>query len=166
MNPLLFVTGHAPAYRVGALERLHEREGLELALFGGHRRHGGPEGTGELPFPHRQVTPRELYSLAAGGGYRAVVCPTGGRAALLATWAGARRARVPLILWARCGRIRHPGARPQLLPLRRCTASADAVVTFWPHVSAYVRERGAKLLAVRASVNSSARASSAPSLPG
>ena len=115
MKPLLFVTGHAPAYRVGAFARLHEREGIELALFGGRRRHGGPEGTGELPFPHRQVTPRELYSLAAGGGYRAVVCPTGGRAALLATWAGARRARRaadPVGLAV--GASAHPRARAQL----------------------------------------------------
>ena len=30
VKPVLFVTGHAPAYRVGALARLHERERIEL----------------------------------------------------------------------------------------------------------------------------------------
>ena len=75
VKPLLFVTGHAPAYRVGALARLHEREGIELALFGGRSKHGGPGLSGELPFPHRHVRPRELLALAAGGDYRAVVLP-------------------------------------------------------------------------------------------
>ena len=40
-KPVLFVTGHAPTYRVGAFARLHEREGIELALFGGRSKHGG-----------------------------------------------------------------------------------------------------------------------------
>ncbi len=144
MRPVLFVTGHAPAYRVGALARLHERERIELALFGGRVQHGGAEFAGELPFPHRRVRPRELYSLAASGRYRAVVCPTGGRVAPLATWAGARRGGVPLILWA--SRWAHPKSAAHALsylPLRRLYRSADAVVTYGPHVSAYVAARGA-----------------------
>jgi glycosyltransferase involved in cell wall biosynthesis len=145
VKPLLFVTGHAPAYRVGAFARLHELEGIELALFGGHRRHGGPEYGGALPVPVRRVNPRELYALAAGGRYRGVVCPTGGRAALLATWAGARHARVPLILWASMwAHPRTPAHAFSYLPLRRLYSSADAVVTYGPHVSSYVRERGAR----------------------
>ncbi len=144
-KPILFVTGHAPAYRVGALERLHEREGIELALFGGRMQHGGAGFAAELPFPHRRVRPHELYPLAAGGRYRAVVCPTGGRVAPLATWAGARRARVPLILWASLWA--HPRSAAHALtylPLRRLYRSADAVVTYGPHVSAYVSARGAR----------------------
>ena len=84
-------------------------------------------------------------ALAASGDYRAVVCPTGGRVAPLATWAGARRARVPLILWASLWA--HPRSAAHALsylPLRRLYRSADAVVTYGPHVSAYVRERGAR----------------------
>ena len=100
MKPVLFVTGHAPAYRVGALARLHERERIELCLFGGRSHHGGPSFEGEVTFPHRTAGPAELARLASGGSYRAVVCPTGGRLAPLATWAGARRGGVPLILWA------------------------------------------------------------------
>ncbi len=144
MKPVLFVTGHAPAYRVGALARLHEREQIELALFGGRSRHGGAEHSGELPFPHRRVRPRELAALAAGGDYRAVVCPTGGRLAPLATWVGTRRAGVPLILWASLWA--HPRSAAHALsylPLARLYRSADAVVTYGPHVSAYVSARGA-----------------------
>jgi glycosyltransferase involved in cell wall biosynthesis len=143
-KPVLFVTGNAPAYRVGALARLHEREGVELALFGGRSEHGGAGFEGEMPFPHRHVKPRELYALAASGDYRAVVCPTGGRLAPLAGWRGARRARVPLIVWASLWA--HPRSAAHAftyLPLRRLYGSADAVVTYGPHVSAYVQARGA-----------------------
>jgi glycosyltransferase involved in cell wall biosynthesis len=144
-KPVLFVTGNAPAYRVGAFVRLHEREGIELALFGGRSEHGGPGFEGAMPFPHRHVKPRELYALAASGDYRAVVCPTGGRMAPLATWLGARRARVPLIVWASLWA--HPRSAAHALtylPLRRLYGSADAVVTYGPHVSAYVQARGAR----------------------
>jgi glycosyltransferase involved in cell wall biosynthesis len=145
LKPLLFVTGHAPAYRVGAFARLHELEQIELALFGGAAKHGGADFAGELPFPHRHVRPRELFALAASGRYRAVVCPTGGRFAPLATWAGARRGRIPVLLWASLWA--HPRSAAHALtylPLRRLYRSADAVVTYGPHVSAYVSARGAR----------------------
>jgi glycosyltransferase involved in cell wall biosynthesis len=145
VRPVLFVTGHAPAYRVGAFARLHEREQIELALFGGRSKHGGPDFSEQLPFPHRRVGQRELASLAASGRYRAVVCPTGGRLAPVATWSGARRAGVPLILWASLWA--HPRSAAHALsylPLRRLYRSADAVVTYGPHVSAYVSSRGAR----------------------
>jgi glycosyltransferase involved in cell wall biosynthesis len=151
LKPVLFVTGHAPAYRVGALARLHERERIELALFGGSLQHGGAAPAGKLPFPHRHVRPRELFALAASGDYRAVVCPTGGRMAPLATWAGAHRAGVPLILWASLWA--HPRSAAHALsylPLRRLYRSADAVVTYGPHVSAYVLARGARNVHVAA----------------
>jgi glycosyltransferase involved in cell wall biosynthesis len=144
LKPVLFVTGHAPAYRVGAFARLHELEQIELALFGGASRHGGAEFAGVLPFPHRYVLPRELFALACSGRYRAVVCPTGGRLAPLATWAAARRGGIPLILWASLWA--HPRSAAHALtylPLRRLYRSADAVVTYGPHVSAYVSARGA-----------------------
>jgi glycosyltransferase involved in cell wall biosynthesis len=144
-EPVLFVTGHAPAYRVGAFARLHEHEGIELALFGGRSKHGGDVFTQEMPFPHLHVRPRELARLAASGRYRAVVCPTGGRLAPLGTWAGARRARVPLILWASLwAHPRSVAHTASYLPLRRLYRSADAVVTYGPHVSAYVRAHGGR----------------------
>jgi glycosyltransferase involved in cell wall biosynthesis len=145
VKPVLFLTGNAPAYRVGAFARLHEREGIELALFGGRSEHGGPGFEGEMPFPHRHVEPRALYALAASGDYRAVVCSTGGRLAPLAGWRGARRARVPLIVWASLWA--HPRSAAHALtylPLRRLYRSADALVTYGPHVSAYVEARGAR----------------------
>jgi glycosyltransferase involved in cell wall biosynthesis len=151
VKPLLFVTGHAPAYRVGALARLHEREQIELALFGGPSKHGGSAFVGELPFPHRHVRPHQLAALAASGRYRAVVCPTAGRIAPLASWAGARRGGVPVILWASLWAHPHSLAHAaSYLPLRRLYRSADAIVTYGPHVSAYLSAKGARNLHVAA----------------
>jgi glycosyltransferase involved in cell wall biosynthesis len=143
-KPVLFVTGHAPPYRVGAFAALHEREDVEFALFGGRLQHGGGATVAELPFAHRMVREHELYALAASGRYRAVVCSTGGRVGLPATWAGARRARVPLLLWASLWA--HPRSFAHafsFVALRRLYRSADAIVTYGPHVSAYVRSYGA-----------------------
>lgn len=169
-RPVLFVTGHAPPDRVGAFALLSEREGVELALFGGRTRHGfdldparphaprtaatstsarRPADTGPpnppLPFPHLHVPQRRLAPLAASGRYRAVVLSTGGRVALPAAWAGARRAGVPVILWTSLWA--HPRSAAHLASyaaLRRLYRSADAIVTYGPHVSAYVRARGAR----------------------
>ncbi len=144
MKPLLLVTGHAPAYRVGAFARLHERERIELALFGGPSKHGGADSADELPLPCRRVHPRALHALAASGRYRAVVCPTGGRVAPLAAWTGARRAGLPVILWASLWAHPRSGAHAlSYLPMRHMYRTADAVVTYGPHVNAYVSARGA-----------------------
>jgi glycosyltransferase involved in cell wall biosynthesis len=151
VKPVLFVTGHAPPDRVGAFARLHELENVEFALFGGPSKHGGPASSEEesldreLQFPHRHVRQHEPARLATSGDYRAVVCSTAGRVALGATWVGARRARVPLILWTSLWA--HPRSAVHAfsyLALRRLYRSADAVVTYGPHVSAYVRARGAR----------------------
>jgi glycosyltransferase involved in cell wall biosynthesis len=155
MKPVLFVTSHAPPDRVGAFQALHEREGIELALFGGRSLHGpgdraqtsngAPPPAQILPVPHRYVPQGELARLAASGNYRAVVASTGGRVALPATWTGARRARVPLLLWTSLWA--HPRSAAHALsylPLLRLYRSADAVVTYGPHVSDYVTARGAR----------------------
>jgi len=146
MKPVLFVTGHAPPDRVGAFARLHEVENVEFALFGGPAKHGGVElGRHDLAFPHRYVRQHEPAALAASGRYRAVVCSSGGRIALGATWAGTRRARLPLILWTSLWA--HPRSAAHalsFLALRRLYRSANAVVTYGPHVSAYVSARGAR----------------------
>jgi glycosyltransferase involved in cell wall biosynthesis len=144
VKPVLFVTGHAPPDRVGAFVRLNEVENVEFALFGGPSKHGGPERARDLPFPHRHIHQHEPLTLAASGRYRAVVCSTGGRIALGATWAGARRARLPLILWTSLWA--HPRSAAHalsFLALQRLYRSADAVVTYGSHVSAYVRAHGA-----------------------
>jgi len=144
MKPVLFVTGHAPPDRVGAFARLHEVENVELALFGGRSKHGAGAFEGELPFPHRYIRQYEPPALAASGRYRAVICSNGGRIALGASWAGARRAGLPLILWsALWAHPRSAAHALSFLALARLYRSADAVVTYGPHVSAYVRARGA-----------------------
>jgi glycosyltransferase involved in cell wall biosynthesis len=149
MKPVLFVTGHAPPDRVGAFTRLHEQENVEFVLFGGSSKHGGApfpgERAGGFPFPYRYVRQHEPARLAASGRYRAVVCSSGGRVALGATWAGTRRAGRPLILWTSLwAHPRSPAHALSYLALRRLYRSADAVVTYGPHVSAYVRARGAR----------------------
>lgn len=143
MKAILFVTGHVPADRVGAFACLSERENVEFALFGGRMRHAGPLAP-NLPFPHSQVPERELLRLT-GAGYRAVICSTGGRVALPMSWLGARRANVPVVLWSSLWA--HPRSATHslsFLALRRLYRTADAVVTYGPHVSAYVTARGAR----------------------
>lgn len=147
-RPVLFVTGHAPPYRHEGLALLHEMQGIELALFGGRMLHG-PRGTEEVlhppPVPHLRVREQDLLRIAASGRHRAVVCSTGGRVALPMTWAGARLRGAPLILWASLWA--HPRSVAHAfswLPLRRLYRSAEAVVTYGPHVSAYVTRRGAE----------------------
>ncbi len=148
MKPVLFVTGHAPFDRVGAFARLHELEGVEFALFGGPSQHGGgavEDCEGGLPFPRRRLHQRDVAALAASGRHRAIVVSTGGRLALPGAWAGARRAGAPLILWTSLWA--HPRTVAHTfsyLALRRLYRSAEAIVTYGPHVSAYVRARGAR----------------------
>ena len=151
MKPVLFVTGHAPPDRTLPFLRLHEREDVRYALFGGRLAHGpasgegGERGAGGFPFPHKEVPEREVLALAASGRYRAVVVGTTGRVALPAAWAGARSARVPLLLWsALWAHPRSVAHAASWVGLRRLYRSADAVVAYGPHVSAYVRARGAR----------------------
>jgi glycosyltransferase involved in cell wall biosynthesis len=146
VKPVLFVTNHAPPYRVGAFAALHEREDVLFALVGGEARHGGG-GTpaGELAFPHRFVAQREVHELAASGRFRAVIAGISGRVALPAAHRGARRARVPFVLWATLwGHPRTPAHLLSYVPLRGIYRDADAIATYGPHVSAYVRGKGAR----------------------
>lgn len=143
-RPVLFVTGNAPPSRVEPFRLLAESEQVVFALFGGSARHalGGEEG--DLPFPHLRPSQREVRSLAASGRYRAVVCGTGGRIALPAAYVGARRARVPFVLWSSLWA--HPLSLAGIAgypPLRHVYRHADAVATYGPHVSRYVRAKGA-----------------------
>ncbi|MFL5820517.1 MAG: glycosyltransferase family 4 protein [Solirubrobacteraceae bacterium] len=143
-RPVLFVTNYAPPARVGAFALLAEREQVEFALFGGRLRHGAREPR-ELPFPHRRVGQREAGALAGGGAYRAVVCGTVGRMALPAAYLGARRAGVPFVLWATLwAQPMGPAGVVGYPFLRWIYSHAHAVATYGPHVSAYVRARGAR----------------------
>jgi glycosyltransferase involved in cell wall biosynthesis len=149
---VLLVTNHAPPFRVGAFAALHRREGIVVALVGGDVRHGGGgAGGGPLPFPAATVPQAGVLRLAASGRFRAVVAGLSGRLALPAAWAGARAARVPFVLWATIWRHPRTAAHAlSYLPLRHLYRHADAVVTYGPHVSAYVRSKGARGTVVEA----------------
>ncbi len=145
-RPVLFVTNHAPPFRVGAFAALHAAEDVRFALIGGAVRHGGGSGDAAAPpFPVARVSQRAVLRLAASGRFRAVVAGLSGRLAPAAAWLGARRAGVPLVLWATLWA--HPRTPAHLAgyPLvRHLYRDADAVVTYGPHVSAYVRGKGAR----------------------
>ncbi|HKG67047.1 MAG TPA: glycosyltransferase family 4 protein [Solirubrobacteraceae bacterium] len=144
-RPVLFVTNHAPPFRVGAFRELHEREDVVFALIGGDVRHGGGAGGGELPFPVLRPSQREVARLAASGRFRAVIAGISGRVALPAAYLGARRAGVPFVLWATIwAHPRTPAHALSYLPMRAIYRGADAIATYGPHVSAYVRAKGAR----------------------
>ena len=142
---MLFVTNHAPAFRVGAFQALHEREDVVFALIGGDVRHGGGAGaTDELPFPVARPSQRGVARLAASGRFRAVIAGISGRVALPAAYLGAHRAGVPFVLWATIwAHPRTPAHALSYLPMRAIYRGADAIATYGPHVSAYVRAKGA-----------------------
>ena len=125
-RPVLFVTGHVPG-----LPRGRPRPPARARGSGGGalRRLTPPRRPRRrrASFPSRYATRARAscIALAASGRYRAVVCPTGGRAALLASWAGARAGRVPVILWASLwAHPRTPAHALSYLPLRRLYRSA------------------------------------------
>jgi hypothetical protein len=140
-RPVLVVTNHAPAFRIGAFARLHEQEGAVFALIGGNVRHGGGSAPdAALPFPVLRPAQREIYRLAASGRHRAVVAGLSGRLAPAAAWRGARHAGVPFVLWATLWAHPRTAAHLAGYPLvRRLYRDADAVITYGPHVSEYVR---------------------------
>lgn len=144
MKPVLLVTNHVPPERAGAFAALHERERLHVALIGGPYRHGGAP-VAALDVPHERIAQRAVHGLARSGRFRAVVAGLSGRLALPAAYLGARRAGVPFVLWATIWA--HPRTAAHALsygPLRWIYAHADAVATYGPHVSSYVRARGAR----------------------
>jgi glycosyltransferase involved in cell wall biosynthesis len=151
-RPVLFVTNHAPAFRVGAFAALHAQQDVVFALIGGALRHGGAvERAAALPFPVLRPPERGVLRLAASGRYRAVVAGLSGRVALPAAYAGARRAGVPFVLWATIWRHPRTAAHAlSYLPLRHLYRHADAIATYGPHVSAYVRAKGARAPVVEA----------------
>jgi len=147
-RPVLFVTNLVPPDRAGAFAALHAREDIELALFGG-RSHHATAGVDDPGVPFRRVGQRDVHALAASGRYRAVVCGTAGRTALPAAWLGARRARVPFVLWsALWADLRTPAhvlARPLMAAIYR---DAAAVVAYGAHVAAYASRHGARRVTI------------------
>jgi glycosyltransferase involved in cell wall biosynthesis len=147
-RPVLFVTNLVAPDRAGALRALHERVGLELALFGG-RSHHATGAVADPGVPHRHVAQRAVGPLAACGRFRAVVCGTAGRVALPAAWLGARRARVPFVLWSALWAYpRTPAHAAGALLLRAIYRDAHAVVAYGPHVARFARASGARRVEV------------------
>jgi glycosyltransferase involved in cell wall biosynthesis len=147
-RPVLFVVNLVPPDRVGAFAALHDRVGIELALFGG-RSHHATAGVEDPGVPYRGVSQRRVHALAASGRYRAVVAGTAGRTALPGAWLGARRARVPFVLWsALWSELRTPAhllARPLMAVIYR---DADAVVAYGSHVARFALDHGARRVTI------------------
>jgi glycosyltransferase involved in cell wall biosynthesis len=165
-RPVLFVTNHVPPFRVGAFAALHEREDVVFALIGGDVRHGGGGDAAELPFPVVRPPQRGVARLAASGRFRAVVAGLSGRVALPAAYAGARTAGIPFVLWATIWAHPRTAAHAlSYLPLRHLYRHADAIATYGPHVSAYVRAKGAEAPVVEAPQSVDGAFWSAPATP-
>ena len=128
-RPVALVTNYVPDYRAQPFRMLDEAEGVDVIAW-------------DTP----GASQRDAARAVASGRYRAVIAGLGGRVALPGTYAAARRARIPFVLWASLWD--HPRTlvhRLSRLPLRRIYRGADAVVTYGPHVTAYVEQaRGAR----------------------
>ena len=120
MKPVALVTGELSPYRREPFRLLDEREGLEL-------------------LPWRELGQLEPARRIEAGRYRAVICGLGGRVALPAAYAAARRARVPFVLWASIWAHPRTAAHAvSYLPTRWLYRHADAVITYGRHVSEHV----------------------------
>ena len=141
------VTNFCPHYRRPLFLELSRRVDLTLIMTS---RGNEWYWQGERPFDTGQVpaerAPRafDVRQLLHRGDYEAVVTDLTGRATLLATVGTARRLKVPVVLWV--GIWEHPRTLAHRVsrPLaRKLYRSADAIVTYGSHVSAFVqRESG------------------------
>jgi glycosyltransferase involved in cell wall biosynthesis len=83
---------------------------------------------------------RAVARRVGSGDYRAVIAGLGGRVALPGSYAAARRARIPFVLWASLwAHPRTPAHALSFGPTVLLYRRADAVVTYGSHVSDYVR---------------------------
>jgi glycosyltransferase involved in cell wall biosynthesis len=120
MKDVALVTGEVSPYRREPFRLLDEREGVEL-------------------LPWTELGQLEPAKRIAAGRYRAVICGLGGRVALPASYAAARRAGVPFVLWASIwAHPRTPVHTLSYVPTRWLYRHADAVVTYGRHVTEHV----------------------------
>jgi glycosyltransferase involved in cell wall biosynthesis len=135
VHPVCLVTGAVNDYRREPFRLLAEAEGLEVLAW----REAGPPVEG---LPVQRVTQAGAVRLAASGRYRAVISEAGGRIALPGSYLAARRAGIPFLLWtAHWTHYRTLAHTLSYAPTRWLYRSSDAVVTYGPHVSDYVRAR-------------------------
>ena len=137
-RPACLITGTVSPYRREPFRLLAAAEGVEVIAY---------EDAG-APVPgltvHR-TTQAGAVGLVASGRFRAVICGLGGRVALPGAYLAARARGLPFVLWATIwAHPRTPAHALSHLPLRRLYRSADAIATYGPHVSAYVRAQGAR----------------------
>jgi glycosyltransferase involved in cell wall biosynthesis len=132
MRPACLVTGMVSEYRREPFRLLAAAEDVEVIAW---REAGAPvEGL----TVHR-TTQRGAVRLVASGRYRAVICGLGGRIALPGSYVAARARGVPFVLWATIwAHPRTPAHALSYLPTRHLYRKANAVVTYGPHVTAYV----------------------------
>jgi glycosyltransferase involved in cell wall biosynthesis len=144
------ITNYLTPYRVPLYERLAERVGLEVLCYGGGERYA-PSWFRDLdrqlaaaPFPARRLGGLG-EAFAAADRYEAVIAPFAGGAVLPAAYAGARRHRMPFVLWASVWAQPWSMAHALTLPVtRHIYRHADAVIAYGEHVRRFVarvRER-------------------------
>jgi glycosyltransferase involved in cell wall biosynthesis len=124
LKPAALITNTVTDYRREPFELLAQEANVEV-----------------LAWADGEITQREAAARVAEGRYRAVICGLGGRVALPGSYLGARRAKIPFVLWASLwGHPRTPAHALSYLPLRHIYRHADAIATYGPHVSAYVSQ--------------------------
>ena len=120
MKPVALVTGELSPYRREPFRLLDEAEGVEVLAF-------------------RELGERAVVRRIAAGRHRAVICGLGGRLALPGSYAAARRAGIPFVLWASLwAHPRTPAHALSFLPTVWLYRHADAVITYGAHVTNYV----------------------------
>lgn len=131
-RPACLVIGTVSPYRREPYRLLAEEQDVEVIAW-------ESAGAPVAGLAVHRTTQAGAARLAGSGRYRAVICGLGGRAALPGSYAAARRAGVPFVLWATIwSHPRTPAHALSLLPTRHLYRHADAVVTYGSHVSAYV----------------------------
>lgn len=142
------VTNLVPHYRRRLFEELGKRLDLTLILTS-----SGNEWywQGDPPFDAGSIdakaaaSPLRVARALRGGDYDAVVCGLTGRATLLAAVGTARALRLPFVVWVGIWEHPHTLAHRFSRPIARALyRSADAIVTYGGHVSAFVATEGGR----------------------
>jgi glycosyltransferase involved in cell wall biosynthesis len=141
---IALLTTYLSAYRIPLYQRLAERHGVEVLCFGAGERYVPPwfadldAQLQNAPFPARRLHgAREALTIARD--YDAVIAPFAGGAILPASYAGARAARRPFLLWASVWVQPRSAAHLLALPAeRRIYRHADAVIAYGEHVRRFV----------------------------
>jgi glycosyltransferase involved in cell wall biosynthesis len=136
-RPACLVTGTVNDYRREPFRELAQSQDVEVIAW----QEAGPPVEGLTV--HR-TTQAGAVRLAGSGRYRAVISGLGGRLALPGSYLAARARGVPFVLWATIwAHPRTPAHALSWLPTRELYRRADAVATYGPHVSEYVRSHRA-----------------------